>query len=144
MKSHGLRRNIVRVKFWKASLGAFVIDVCCVALFVFLAKGLQDGNATFAATLGAMWPFFLGLIAGWIATVAWTRPRAIIWPGVPIWMMTVAVGMLVRISFEEVGVELGLITGAAIFLGISVVGWRVLARTIDRALAERLVPEEVQ
>lgn len=87
-------------------------------------------------TVTTLWPFLLGLVAGWLVTWAWRRPLAIIWPGVPIWLMTVALGMLVRTANGQ-GVEPSFIMVAAIVLGVFLVGWRLLALPFRRRALRR-------
>ena len=58
-------------------------------------------------------------------------PLAIVWPGVPVWLMTVALGMLIRTSAGQ-GVEPSFIAVAAVVLGVFLVGWRLVALPFAR------------
>ena len=88
-------------------------------------------TSTRSDTLDTLWPFLAGLVLGWVLTFAWLRPLAILWPGMPIWIITVAAGMLFRASAGQ-GVDFSFVVVATVFLGIFLVGWRLIAMPIAR------------
>jgi len=105
---------------------AVVCDVVCVLVFTLVGTASHDtgGSAGHVALVGA--PFLLGLAVGWLATRAWRAP-AQVWPtGVAVWFATVALGLLLRPLFGG-GFEpsFGIVT--AVFLGVTMLGWRALA-----------------
>ena len=77
---------------------AFVIDAALVLVFVLVGRRSHGESAAFVGLFTTLWPFLVALVAGWLVTWAWRRPLAVVWPGVPIWLMTVALGMLIRTS----------------------------------------------
>lgn len=115
---------------------AFVIDVALVLVFVLIGRRSHGEAATIAGVFTTYWPFFIGLVAGWLVTWAWRRPLAPVWPGVPVWLMAVALGMLIRASAGQ-GVEPAFIAVAFIVLGVFLVGWRVAAIPFVRRRATR-------
>jgi peptidoglycan/LPS O-acetylase OafA/YrhL len=119
------------VKPWRTALVAFVIDAAFVTLFVVIGRDSHGEANSVAGTLDTLWPFLVGLVAGWIVTWAWRRPLAIVWPGAPVWLMTVAVGMLIRTSAGQ-GVQPTFIAVAAVVLGVFLVGWRLVALPFAR------------
>lgn len=117
---------------------AFVIDAVLVLVFVLIGRRSHGEAATVAGVFTTYWPFFIGLVAGWLVTWAWRRPLALVWPGVPVWLMTVALGMLVRTSAGQ-GVEPAFIAVAFVVLGVFLIGWRIVAKPFARRRALRRV-----
>jgi hypothetical protein len=126
------------VKPWKAPLVAFVIDVVLVLVFVLVGRRSHGEAETAAGILDTMWPFLVGLVLGWLVTLAWRRPLAILWPGIPVWLMTVAAGMLLRVAAGQ-GAEASFIVVATVVLGVFLIGWRLIALPITRHRAVRRV-----
>ena len=110
---------------------AAVIDVAGVVLFVILGRSSHAEDLNSIGTLDTLWPFLAGLALGWVLTFAWLRPLAILWPGMPIWIITVAAGMLFRASAGQ-GVDFAFVMVATVFLGLFLVGWRLIAMPIAR------------
>lgn len=119
------------VKPWRTALLALVIDAVLVLIFVLVGRRSHGEAASFSGIVETYWPFLVGLLGGWLVTVAWRRPLAILWPGIPIWLMTVALGMLIRASVGQ-GVEPSFIVVATIVLGVFLVGWRLVALPLVR------------
>lgn len=119
------------MKNWRTALVAFVIDVVLLLVFVLIGRRSHGEAASAAGILSTLWPFLAGLLAGWLVTLAWRRPLAVLWSGIPIWLMTVAVGMLIRTSVGQ-GIELSFIVVATIVLGVFLVGWRLVALPVAR------------
>ena len=119
------------MKNWRTALLAFGIDVVLLLVFVLIGRRSHGEAASAAGIVTTLWPFLVGLLAGWLVTLAWRRPLAVIWSGVPIWLMTVALGMLIRMSVGQ-GVEVSFIVVASIVLGVFLVGWRLVALPVVR------------
>ena len=129
--ARGCPRSLEPVKSWRTALAAFVIDVALVTLFVLIGRRSHGEANSVLGILDTLWPFLAGLVVGWLVTWAWYRPLAIIWPGIPVWLMTVAVGMLIRTSAGQ-GVQPSFIAVAAVVLGVFLVGWRLIALPFAR------------
>ena len=119
------------MKNWGTALLAFAVDVVLLLVFVLIGRRSHGEAASAAGIVTTLWPFLVGLLAGWLVTLAWRRPLAIVWAGIPIWLMTVALGMLLRTSTGQ-GVEPSFIVVAAIVLGVFLVGWRLVAIPVVR------------
>ena len=119
------------MKTWRAPLIAFVIDVVLVLVFVIVGRRSHGEAETIGGILDTMWPFLIGLLLGWLVTLAWRRPFAILWPGIPIWLMTVAAGMLLRVAAGQ-GTAASFIVVATIVLGVFLIGWRLIALPLTR------------
>lgn len=112
------------------ALVAFVIDVAAVAVFVVLGRASHhESQAEFAVTF---WPFATGLVVGWAASRAWRRPFAIVRAGVPAWVGTVLIGMLLR-AVSGQGVEVAFVVVASLVVAALLLGWRFLVAALERS-----------
>jgi hypothetical protein len=105
---------------------AVLIDACCVLVFVVIGRASHTKGEAIAGIASTAWPFLCGLAAGWIAARAWRRPLAIRPPGIVIWLCTVALGMVLRVVSGQ-GTAIAFIVVALAFLGLFLLGWRLLA-----------------
>jgi Protein of unknown function (DUF3054) len=103
-----------------------VVDLCCVGAFVAIGRASHGEGETVAGLARTLWPFVVGLAAGWVAVRAWRRPRALIGAGIGVWLSTVAVGMVLRVVSGQ-GIAVAFVFVALAFLGLFMLGWRVLA-----------------
>lgn len=113
---------------------AAAVDLALVAVFVGIGRAShREDQAQFLVTF---WPFALGLAAGWAIGRTWRRPFAILRAGVPAWLGTVIVGMIVRAVAGQ-GVQVAFVVVASIVVGAFLVGWRALLAAVDRASTRR-------
>ena len=108
-----------------------VVDVCCVLIFVVIGRASHTQGETIAGIASTSWPFLCGLVAGWAASRAWRRPLAIRPSGLAVWLCTVALGMILRVLAGQ-GTAIAFIAVALAFLGLFLLGWRLLARFVTR------------
>jgi hypothetical protein len=115
---------------------AVALDVLVVLVFVIIGRASHTKGETLAGIASTAWPFLAGLGAGWLALLlAWPRTRrardqspfAIVPAGVVAWLATVAVGMTLRVVSGQ-GTAIAFIAVALAFLGLFLLGWRLLAR----------------
>src|SRR6516162_1982434 len=110
---------------------AVILDCCCVLAFVIIGRASHVQGESLAGIASTAWPFLAGLAGGWLATAglagrAWQPFR--LWPaGVGAWLGTVALGMVLRVVSGQ-GTALAFIGVALAFLGLFLLGWRLLAR----------------
>jgi hypothetical protein len=110
---------------------AAVADAVAVLAFTLIAS--HDGS--FVAAFGrVVWPFALAALIGWAVTRAWQDPSRV-WPtGVLIWVVTVIGGLALRgVSGQGLAWSFALVT--AIFLAITMLGWRALTTALRRSQA---------
>lgn len=124
----------------RSPLPGIGIDVVVVLAFVIIGRASHHGashhgGGGLAGLAGTAWPFLAGLAAGEVATRAWRRPAAI-GVGVGVWLSTVAVGMLLRVVAGQ-GTALAFIAVALAFLGLFLLGWRLIAANWTRVRAAR-------
>ena len=102
------------------------IDVLAVLVFAAIGRLSHDEGARVLDVLGTAGPFLLGCAVGWVLSRAWRRPTALGPVGVPVWLCTVAVGMVVR-AVTDAGTELSFVVVATVVLGAFLLGWRLAA-----------------
>jgi hypothetical protein len=109
---------------------AVLLDVCCVLIFVIIGRASHTKGETLAGIASTAWPFLTGLLVGWGAARAWRQPVALRPAGLTVWLVTVAVGMVLRVISGQ-GTVLAFIIVALAFLGLCMLGWRLLATLAD-------------
>jgi hypothetical protein len=113
------------------------IDACLVLAFVLIGRASHHGGGGLAGLASTAWPFLTGLAAGEIVTKGWRRPAALLPTGVGVWLSTVAIGMILRIISGQ-GTAAAFIAVALAFLGLFLLGWRLVANRVPalRAVLE--------
>jgi len=114
-------------------LAAFGIDAVLVTVFAAIGRASHD-EAAFAGLATTAGPFLLALIVGWLGVLAWRAPLAVRRTGIPLWIVTVAGGMLLRVLTGQ-GVQVAFVIVAASVLLLMLVGWRAAAALIVRRRA---------
>jgi hypothetical protein len=120
----------------RSAVRAVVIDVCCILLFVIIGRASHTKGESAAGVASTAWPFLAGLAVGWLAVRAWRRPAALVPSGAAAWLGTVAVGMVLRVLAGQ-GTAFAFVIVALAFLGLFLLGWRLLARWAPRLIASR-------
>jgi hypothetical protein len=110
---------------------AIVLDCCCVLLFVIIGRASHAKGESLPGIASTAWPFLAGLAAGWLATRAWRRPLGLSPAGVGAWLGTVAGGMVLRVVSGQ-GTAVAFIGVALAFLGLFLLGWRLVAGLASR------------
>jgi Protein of unknown function (DUF3054) len=106
---------------------AVMLDCCCVLVFVIIGRASHAKGESLSGIASTAWPFLAGLAGGWLATRAWRRPF-LLWPaGVGAWLGAVALGMALRVVSGQ-GTAFAFILVALAFLGLFLLGWRLLAK----------------
>ena len=117
---------------------AFFVDLVVVAVFVLIGRRTHHEDAGFVGFLRVVWPFAAALVVGWALTrldrapLDWRRVAGL-------WVVTVALGMVLRITVEGHDFKVAFTIVATVFLGACFFGWRLLfvlvARRRSRASA---------
>jgi hypothetical protein len=109
---------------------AAALDVGAVALFVAIGREEHDDGTPATPYFEVAAPFLIALLVGWVVLRAWRQPASLR-TGVGVWMITVALGMIVRRTVFDDGTALAFVIVATLFLGVTIVGWRLLATRIE-------------
>lgn len=113
---------------------AIALDICCVLAFVIIGRASHAHGETLGGVASTAWPFLAGLAIGWLGAGRAGAGRAAgqrlrVRQGVIIWLATVAVGMILRVIAGQ-GTAVAFIAVALAFLGLFLLGWRMLVRYI--------------
>jgi len=110
---------------------AVLLDICCVLAFVVIGRASHATGETIGGIAATSWPFLAGLAVGWAASRGWRRPVALRPAGLCVWLCTVAIGMVLRVIAGQ-GTAVAFTGVALAFLGLFLLGWRLLARLVSR------------
>ena len=104
-------------------------------MFVAIGRRTHHSGSDGAGFLRVLWPFAVGLAAGWLvsrlasAPLAWGR-------AVAAWLVTVGVGMALRIGVGGHEFKPAFAVVAVVFVGAGMLGWRGAVLGV-RVLVER-------
>src|ERR1700722_15476196 len=110
---------------------AVVLDIGCVLVFVIIGRASHAKGESLAGIASTAWPFLTGLAGGWLAARAWRGPFGLVPRGLGAWLGAVAVGMVLRVVSGQ-GTAVAFIGVALAFLGLFLLGWRLVARLFRR------------
>lgn len=113
---------------------AAAIDLGMVLLFVAVGRGFHAEPVGLLGMYETAWPFIAGLALGWAVTRAWRDPWRVVRPGIGIWIVTVAAGMMLRFV-AGLGTALSFIIVATVALAVLLLGWRAIARPLRAKLS---------
>ena len=108
-----------------------LLDVCSVLVFVVIGRANHTEGETLTGIVSTGWPFLCGLAAGWVFSRAWRHPLALRPAGLAVWLFTAALGMVLRLVSGQ-GTAAAFVVVALAFLGLFLLGWRLLARLVSR------------
>jgi FtsH-binding integral membrane protein len=102
------------------------LDVVSVLLFVVIGRRQHDEGSTLGGIAKTALPFLIALLVGWAVSRAWKRPFE--GPtGLNVWLITVALGLVLRRTVFDRGTATAFVIVATVFLGVTLLGWRFLA-----------------
>jgi hypothetical protein len=116
---------------------AAVLDALFVLLFVVIGRRSHGEGLSAVGVWTTYWPFLTALLLGWLVTLAWREPTRVQWPGIPVWLVTVAGGMALR-AVSMQGVALSFVIVTTVVLGLFLLGWRVITRWALRERSKRV------
>lgn len=103
------------------------IDVVLTIAFAVIGRASHEHGLSASGIAQTAWPFLVGLAVGWLAaraiTRGWPRSWRTAWP---VWICTVAVGMLLR-QLTGQGTAGAFVVVATLTLGVLLLGWRLVA-----------------
>ena len=114
-----------RLSPWTA-LGA---DLLVLVVFVLVGRSSHDEGRGLAGFVRVWWPFAVALAVGTIASGTWRAPlewrRAIV-----TWLVTVALGMVLRIAVQGRDFKPTFVIVTTVFVGAGMLGWRAVVRRV--------------
>jgi len=102
------------------------LDVALILVFAGLGRSNHFEDLTILGVLETAWPFLTGLALVWGWGQVWRHPAALLRSGIPVWLGTVAIGMVLRLLSGD-GTALAFIVVAVVTLGVFFLGWRLIA-----------------
>lgn len=101
-----------------------VVDAAIVVTFATVGMFNHDSKPSLLTLVAILWPFVVGLAAGWIGAI-WNGLRGLrVWPGgLLIVAVTYGLGMAFR-SLSGRGLETGFLVFSAGFFVVTMLGWR--------------------
>jgi hypothetical protein len=115
----------------RPALTALVTDIVCVTVFCTVGRRSHAEGLSLMGIAETAWPFLSGTVLGWLLSLGWRRPAALVPTGVVVWVCTVAVGMLLRYA-TSAGVAPSFIVVASISTAVLLLGWRVAVGLMAR------------
>ena len=117
---------------------SIVLDAVLVILFTVIGRLSHGENLGIGGVATTAWPFLVGTLLAWLVTAAWRRPLALARTGIPVWLITVVVGMVLRFLSSQ-GVAVSFVIVATIVLGVFLLGWRAVVLPVARRSARQTV-----
>lgn len=121
---------------------AAVIDVALIVVFALIGRSSHGETNSLGALWTTAYPFLAGWAIAYVTSGAWARPLRT-WPtGVVAWILTVFVGMAIRVATGQGVVDgnplpLSFVIVATVVLGVFLLGWRAIARFVLQRVARR-------
>ena len=110
------------------------LDVAAVLAFVAIGRHTHhDDDLSLAGLWQTAWPFLAGLAVGLAAVRSWRAPLAIVPSGLGAWLGAAGAGMAIRVLAGQ-GTAAAFIGVALAFLGLFILGWRVVAGIVTTQL----------
>src|ERR1700689_5392261 len=116
-----------------ARTGGLILDLCAVLAFVAIGRHTHHDGDSVAGLWQTAWPFLAGLAVGLAAVRSWRAPLAIVPSGLGAWLGAAGAGLGVR-GLAGQGTAAAFIGVALAFLGLFILGWRVVAGIVTTQL----------
>ena len=95
-------------------------------VFVGIGRSVHAHGVSIGGLASTAWPFLSGLLVAWVALALAHRDAATLSSGAVICVVTVAVGMVLRVVSGQ-GTAFAFVLVALGFLGATMDGWRLMA-----------------
>ena len=107
-----------------------VADLVCVLVFAVAGKGSHEAGASPWVVLAIVWPFAVGVVAAHLGLlVRGGSPVRLRPEGIVVLAVTYVLGMVLRVVSGR-GIAVGFLVVAAVFLALTMLGWRAVVRVV--------------
>jgi Protein of unknown function (DUF3054) len=114
---------------------AFAADALVLVVFVLVGRRSHDEGSGLEAFLRVWWPFAAGLVVATFVSGTWRAPlewrRAVV-----AWLLTVALGMTLRIAVQGREFKPTFVIVTTLFVGVGMLGWRAVVRKVAARRAD--------
>lgn len=105
------------------------LGVDLVLVVVFAAVGRASHGESVAGTFLTAWPFLVACVAAWVVLLV-LGDDGLGWrAGLIVWLVTLIGGMAIRVAAGDTA-AVAFIVVAMLFLGATLLGWRLVARRL--------------
>ena len=104
--------------------------------FVIIGRASHADGLGLSGVASTAWPFLAGLLCGWLLTRAWRRPVTLAPAGLGAWLGAAGLGMVLRVVAGQ-GTAAAFVGVALAFLGLFLLGWRLVFRLFRRLPGRR-------
>lgn len=103
------------------------LDSALICLFAAIGRRSHAETGAPIGVVTTAWPFLTGMAAGWLIYLLGLRraPLSVL-DGIPVWLCTVTVGMVLR-GLTHAGTAFSFMVVATLVLGAMLLGWRAVA-----------------
>jgi len=108
-----------------------LLDVAWIILFAIIGRQSHNEGTPLEGIVAVAWPFLVGYAVGVFALRLNRAPRSLT-RAVPVWLLTIVLGLAIRTVQKGRAPELAFIIVATIALAVGFIGWRVIAAVICR------------
>ena len=106
------------------------LDTALICMFAAIGRRSHAESGALLSIVTTAWPFLAGMAVGWLVWVSAVRRAPLrVREGIPVWLATVAIGMVLR-HLTDAGTAVSFIVVATVFLGAALLGWRAVAELI--------------
>ena len=113
---------------------AFVIDLVLVAVFTIIGRASHAESLSLLGVLKTAWPFLVATLLAWVVVRLLEDDGFGIRTGLVVWILTVLVGLGLRLlGGDTARVPFVIVTAAT--LAVFLLGWRLIAIPIRRSRA---------
>ena len=114
-----------------------VADLVCVLVFAVAGKGSHEAGASQWVVLAIVWPFAVGVVAAHLGLlVRGGSPVRLRPEGIVVLAVTYVLGMVLRVVSGR-GIAVGFLVVAAVFLALTMLGWRAVVRVVAQRRTQR-------
>lgn len=116
-------------------LPPLILDLVCVLVFAVAGKGSHEAGRSEWVVLAIVWPFAVSVLVAHGGLLARGRgSREVLPAGVLVLGVTYVLGMVLRVLSGR-GIAVGFLVVAALFLALTMLGWRAVYRVATRRRA---------
>jgi hypothetical protein len=108
---------------------AAAADGAVLVVFVAIGRRTHHEDAGAVGFFRVLWPFAAGLVVGWAVAGLVRSPLSARRAAVA-WLVTIAVGMALRIVAQDREFKLSFVVVALLFVGAGMLGWRGALRLV--------------